>query len=57
MILEDTIEILTKQMIEEHFNNKDNTKYVITKQELYKFCIKLIKTINNFVDVEVKYDE
>lgn len=49
MTLEDTIEILTKQMLEEHFLNKDKTKYVITKEDLYKFCIKLIKLIDRFV--------
>ena len=56
-MLDDVVEILTKQMIEEHFNNVDKQKYVITKQELYKFCIKLIKLINDYVDIEGKISD
>lgn len=48
-MLEEVIEILTKQMIEEHFKGNDTKKYIITKQELYRFCIKLIKLINNYI--------
>lgn len=47
-MLEDTIEELTKQMIEEFCKSKQEgkTKYAkITKVDLYKFCIKLIKLI------------
>ena len=40
--LEDTLYLLTRGMIEESFNGKDS-KIVISKMELYKFCIKLIK--------------
>lgn len=46
--LEDTIELLTKQMLEEVFKDKkENKKELITmsKTDLYKFCIKLVKLI------------
>lgn len=45
MILDDTIEILTRQMLEECFVKNNNEKYVITIDELYRFCIKLVKII------------
>lgn len=47
MILEDTLEILTKQMIKDNFQNKGvkEDKYIITKQDLYQFSIKLIKLV------------
>lgn len=45
-MLEDTLEELTRQLIEERFKGSDiDKKYVITKEELYSFCIKLIKVI------------
>ena len=47
-MLDDSIEILTKQMLESAFKdkkNKHNTIIKMTKTELYQFCIKLIKTI------------
>ncbi len=47
-MLDDTIEILTNQMIEEHFKVKQENKEVIIKMrmvDLYRFCIKLIKLI------------
>ena len=45
--LEDVIAILTEQMIKDSFQNKitEQGKYIITKQDLYKFSIKLIKVI------------
>lgn len=43
-LLEDTIELLTKQMLKNKFEDEEE-KFVITKQELYLFAIKLIKTI------------
>ena len=51
-ILEDTIEILTKQMIKDNFQSKGDKeeKYILTKQELYKFSIRLIKVINRIVE-------
>lgn len=60
-LLEDTIEELTKQMIEETFDLKDKSKEkVITmkKTDLYKFCIKLIKLIKRVSEMEViVYDD
>lgn len=49
-INEDAIEELTKMLIKEDFKSKANGKeYVtMTKQELIRFCIKLIKTIENY---------
>lgn len=46
-ILEATIEILTKQMIKDNFQNKGakEEKYILTKQELYEFSIRLIKLV------------
>ena len=47
-MLNETIEILTKQMIEESFEEKKNNQEIVikmTKTDLYKFCIKLVKLI------------
>lgn len=47
-MLDDTIELLTKQMLEDLFNQKENNKTEIikmSKTDLYKFCIKLVKLI------------
>lgn len=46
-ILENTIEILTEQMIKNNFQNRGvkGDKYIISKQDLYKFSIKLIKVV------------
>ncbi len=46
-ILEDAIEILTEQMIKDNFQNKGvkEDKYILTKQDLYKFSIELIKLV------------
>lgn len=45
--LEDVIAILTEQMIKDNFQNKitGQEKYIITKQDLYEFSIKLIKVV------------
>lgn len=49
MLLDDAIEILTKMLIKEDIENKDkNKKYAITKVDLYKFCIKLLKVIKRY---------
>ena len=55
-ILEEAIEILTKQMIEEFFVDKNEKKYIITKQDLYTFSIKLIKVIKRVEDDYNKYN-
>lgn len=46
-MLDEALEVLTEQMIKDNFENKGNVeeKFIITKQELYKFCIKLIKVV------------
>ena len=44
-MLDDTIEELTRIYIEEHLDSSDKKHYVLTKEELIKFCIKLIKVI------------
>lgn len=46
-MLEDAIELLTKQMLKEHFENKE-TIITMTKTELYQFCIKLVKLLKKF---------
>lgn len=54
-MLDDTIELLTKQMIEDLFENKDNEKEVVlrmTKTQLYKFSIELIKVIKRVDEVK-----
>lgn len=51
-ILDDTLEVLMLQMIKENFENKNlsEEKYIITKQELYEFSIKLIKLVKEVYD-------
>jgi uncharacterized protein (UPF0305 family) len=45
--LDEVIQTLTKQMIINNFQNKkiNEEKYIITKQELYEFSIKLIRLV------------
>ena len=53
--LEDTIELLTKQMLEDVFKDKkENKQELITmsKTDLYKFCIKLVKLIQQIENME-----
>lgn len=53
-MLEEAIELLTKQMIYENFEaKKDNEEAIIkmTKTELYQFCIKLVKLIKKVEDM------
>lgn len=54
-ILDDTIELLTRQMLEDVFKDKkENKKEVITmsKADLYKFCIDLVKLIQRIEKME-----
>ena len=47
-VLDEAIELLTKMMIEEDFKNKKNkkdSKIIISRVDLYKLCIKLLKLI------------
>ncbi len=53
--LDDTIELLTKQMLEDVFKDKkENKKELITmsKTDLYKFCIRLVKLIQRIENME-----
>lgn len=46
MKCDDVIQELTQQMIKQNFENRgQEEKYIITKQDLYEFSIKLIKVI------------
>ena len=46
MKCDDVIQELTQQMIKQNFENRGKKeKYMITKQDLYEFSIKLIKVI------------
>lgn len=54
-VLDDTIELLTKQMLEVVFKDKkENKKEMITmsKADLYKFCIALVKLIKRVENME-----
>lgn len=54
-MLDEALELLTKQMIEDVFNSKkENKKEIITmtKADLYKFCIELIKLLKRIEDME-----
>lgn len=54
-MLEDTIDLLTRQMLEDVFKDKkENKKQMITmsKADLYKFCIKLVKLIQQIENME-----
>lgn len=43
---EEAIEILTKMVIEEHIKNRDKDEIIkITKKDLIRFCIKLLKIV------------
>ena len=53
--LEDTIELLTKQMLEDVFKDKNENKQeliTMSKVDLYKLCIKLIKLIQRVEKME-----
>ena len=43
-LLNDTLELLTEQMIKDYFKSKatKGEKYIVTKQDLYDFSMKLI---------------
>lgn len=46
---EDVIVELTKILIKEDFENRDNQeKFIITKKQLLSFCIKLMKLVKKF---------
>lgn len=46
---EDTIEVLTEILIREHLiGNKE--KFVLTKEELARFCIKVVKEMQRIYE-------
>lgn len=49
-ILDEVIEILTQQMLENYFKSKSKSEeqFIITKNDLYLFSIKLIKEIKKY---------
>ncbi len=49
-LLDEVIELLTQQMVENYFKSKTKSKeqFIITKNDLYLFCIKLIKEIKKY---------
>lgn len=54
-MLDETIELLTKQMLQDVFKDKqtnNNVLITMTKADLYRFCIKLIKLIQRVERME-----
>lgn len=54
-MLEETIDLLTKQMLEDVFDDKKNNKtqmITMSKADLYRFCIKLVKLIQQIENME-----
>lgn len=54
-MLDEAIDLLTRQMLEDVFDDKKNKKMqVITmsKADLYRFCIKLVKLIQQIENME-----
>ena len=54
-MLDDSIEILTRLMLKDVYNDKKsncNEKIIMSKADLYKFCIKLIKLIKQIEEME-----
>lgn len=55
MLLDEAIDLLTKMLIEEDFKNKKNktkTYITISKIELYRICIDLLKLLQRIKDME-----
>ncbi len=46
-VFDELLEVLTEKMIKNSFDNhdKDTKKFVMTEQELFQFCIKLVKMV------------
>lgn len=49
-MLDDTVAELTRIYIEEYLKNENKKKYVVTKDELIQFCIKLVKVMKRVDD-------
>lgn len=41
------IEILNEMLLKEHKEGNSNKQYVMNKEELIRFCIKLLKCVDN----------
>ncbi len=54
-MLDEAIDLLTRQMLEDVFNDKKNNKkqmITMSKTDLYRFCIKLVKLIQQIENME-----
>lgn len=49
-MLNDTVAELTRIYIEEYLKKEKKKKYIVTKEELIQFCIKLVKVIKRVED-------
>ena len=51
-IFDDTLELLMLQMIKDNFESKNHKeeRYIVTKQQLYEFSIKLINLVKGVDD-------
>jgi hypothetical protein len=59
-MLDETIDLLTRQMLEDVFNDKKNKQkqmIIMSKADLYKFCIKLVKLIQRIENMEEKNEK
>lgn len=45
--MEQAIEILTEMIIKEHFSKTEEQILKISKKDLMRFCVKLLKTVEN----------
>ena len=45
------IEILNEMLLKEHKEGKFDKQYVMNKEELIRFCIKLLKCVDNVKDI------
>jgi len=57
-LLDDSIQIITKMLIEEDFKiknkNIEQKQFIINPIQLYKFCIKLLKILKRVDEMEVE---
>lgn len=54
-MLDEAIDLLTRQMLEDVFNDKKNNKtqmITMSKTDLYRFCIRLVKLIQQIENME-----
>ena len=56
-ILDDTVELITRQMLKDVFvDGKKDELVTMKKSDLYKLCIKLVKLIQQIEKGVEKYD-